>query len=86
MATGGQIATGGVPGSAGASAPVETGGNAAAGGTPQPGSTGGTTTSTQANQTSGGCSCRIAGRPAADSTGFALLGLLVFAFRLRKRR
>ena len=86
VATGGESATGGVSGSAGASVPVETGGNAAAGGTPQPGSTGGTTTSTQANQTSGGCSCRIAGRPAADSTAFALLGLLVFAFRLRKRR
>ena len=86
VVTGGQIATGGVPGSAGASSPVETGGNAVAGGTPQPGSTGGTTTSTEAGQTSSGCSCRIAGRQATGSTGFALLGLLVFALRLRRRR
>jgi MYXO-CTERM domain-containing protein len=86
VVTGGQIATGGVPGSAGASGPVETGGNVVTGGTPQPSSTGGTTAATEATQTSGGCSCRIAGRPAADSTGLALLGLLVFAFRLRKKR
>ena len=86
VVTGGQIATGGVPGSAGASSPVETGGNVVAGGTPQPGSTGGTTTSTEGGQTSSGCSCRIAGRQATGSTGFALLGLLVFALRLRRRR
>jgi MYXO-CTERM domain-containing protein len=83
---GGQIATGGVPGSAGASGPGETGGAVVTGGTPQPGNTGGTTASTQASGTSGGCSCRIAGSPAADSTGFALLGLLLFASRLRKKR
>jgi hypothetical protein len=83
--TGGQIATGGVPGSAGATAPVETGGNVVTGGTPQPGSTGGTTTSTGAARTSGG-SCRIAGRQATGYPGFALLGLLMFALRLRKRR
>jgi MYXO-CTERM domain-containing protein len=84
--TGGEIATGGVPGSAGTTAPVETGGNVVTGGTPQPGSTGGTTSPTETTQTSGGCSCRIAGRPATDSTGFALLGLLVFALRVRRKR
>jgi MYXO-CTERM domain-containing protein len=83
---GGVIATGGVPGGAGVTAPVETGGAVVTGGTPQPGSTGGTTTSTEAGQTSSGCSCRIAGRQATGSTGFALLGLLVFALRLRRRR
>jgi MYXO-CTERM domain-containing protein len=87
VVTGGQIATGGVPGSAGASGPAETGGNVLTGGISQPSSTGGTTAATDtAKASSGGCSCRIAGRPAADSTGFALLGLLVFAFRLRKKR
>jgi MYXO-CTERM domain-containing protein len=87
VVTGGQIATGGVPGSAGASGPAETGGNVLTGGTSQPSSTGGTTAATDtAKASSGGCSCRIAGRPAADSTGLALLGLLVFAFRLRKKR
>jgi MYXO-CTERM domain-containing protein len=87
VVTGGQIATGGVPGSAGASGPAETGGNVLTGGTSQPSSTGGTTAATDtAKASNGGCSCRIAGRPAADSTGLALLGLLVFAFRLRKKR
>jgi MYXO-CTERM domain-containing protein len=85
VATGGQVATGGVPGSAGATAPVETGGAVITGGTSQPGSAGGTTGTTEATGTSGGCSCRIAGRPATGSSGFALLGLLVFALRFRKR-
>jgi MYXO-CTERM domain-containing protein len=86
IVTGGQIATGGVPGSAGATGPLETGGAVVTGGTSQPGNPGGTTATTEATGTSGGCSCRIAGHQAAGSTGFALLGLLVFALRLRKRR
>jgi len=85
VAIGGQVATGGVPGSAGATAPFETGGAVVVGGTSQPGSTGGTTT-TEATGTSGGCSCRMAGRQATAYPGFALLGLLMFALRLRKRR
>jgi len=84
--TGGQIATGGVPGSAGATAPVETGGAVVTGGTSQPGNTGGTTGTTEATGTSGGCSCRIAERPGTGSAGFALLGLVAFALRLRRRR
>jgi len=86
VATGGQVATGGVPGSAGATAPFETGGAVVVGGTSQPGSTGGTTATTEATGTSGGCSCRMAGRQATAYPGFALLGLLMFALRLRKRR
>ena len=86
VVTGGETATGGVPGGAGASGPGESGGNVVTGGTPHPGSTGGATTSTEAGQTSSGCSCRMAGRQAAGYPGFALLGLLVFALRLRKRR
>jgi hypothetical protein len=86
VANGGQIATGGVPGNAGATAPVETGGAVVTGGTSQPGSTGGTTAATEATGTSGGCSCRIAGRQITGYPGFALLGLLVFGLRLRRRR
>jgi hypothetical protein len=86
VATGGQLAAGGVPGSAGATAPVKTGGAMVTSETSQPGSTGGTTASSIATGTSGGCSCRIAGRQATAYQGFALLGLLMVAIRLRRRR
>jgi hypothetical protein len=82
--TGGQVATGGLSGGAGKTGSVDTGGST--GVAPQPGSTGGATTSTAAAQTSGGCSCRIAGRQIVGYPGFVLLGLLVFALRLRRKR
>jgi MYXO-CTERM domain-containing protein len=86
VVSGGQVATGGVPGSAGATAPFETGGAAVTGGASQPASTGGTTATTEATGTSSGCSCRMAGRPGTGSAGFALLGLVALALRLRRRR
>jgi len=87
VSTGGEIGSGGSSGSAGGdTGSVETGGAADTGGTSQPATTGGATTSTEAAQTSGGCSCRIAGHQATGYPGLALLGLMVFAVRLRKRR
>ena len=86
VVTGGQIATGGVPGSAGVTAPVQTGGAVVNGGTSQPGNTGGATAATEATGTSSGCSCRIAEHAGTDSAGFALLGLVALALRLRRRR
>jgi len=60
--------------------PAETGGTiAATGGT----SSGNTTRDTAS---SSGCSCRLAGAETAGRPGFALLALLMFARRLRKRR
>jgi MYXO-CTERM domain-containing protein len=51
------------------------------------GTTSGTTNSTGATQaSSGGCSCRIAGAETRSYSGLALLGLLMVAVRLRKRR
>jgi hypothetical protein len=84
--TGGQIATGGVPGSAGVTTRFDTGGAVVSGGTSQTGNAGGAATSTETAGTSSGCSCRIAKRAGTDSAGFALLGLVVLALRLRRRR
>jgi hypothetical protein len=95
VGTGGNAATGGAIGAGGLSAsggvvstsPVGAGGRAGTGGTPGIGTTGGATTvisGAQAN--SGGCSCRIAGVETRSYRVFALLGFVVVALRLRKRR
>ena len=87
VASGGVIGTGGVAASGGASVPAVTGGAPATGGTQESGASGGTTGATSAAETSGGgCSCRVAGAHSAGYPGFALLALLMFALRLRKRR
>jgi MYXO-CTERM domain-containing protein len=81
IAMGGVIATGGSVGSGGASStPAGTGGAATTTG----GSSGNSTAQGTAN--SNGCSCRLAGAETASHPGFALLVLLMFALRLRKRR
>ena len=56
-----------------------TGGNSGAGGTA-------TSTPSTAAGSSGGCSCRMAGARTTDFSGFALLALVMFATRIRKRR
>jgi MYXO-CTERM domain-containing protein len=38
-----------------------------------------------AQESAGGCSCRIAGAQGKSYPGFALLALLMFALRLRKK-
>jgi len=87
VASGGVIGTGGVAASGGASVPAVTGGAPATGGTQESGASGGTTGATSTAETSGGgCSCRVAGAHSAGYPGFALLALLMFALRLRKRR
>ena len=85
--TGGTVGAGGSSGSGGAAStgPVETGGSVATGGAPGPGTTSGATTAPPAAETSSGCSCRMAGGQSASYPGFALLALLMFALRPRKR-
>jgi MYXO-CTERM domain-containing protein len=85
------IETGGTAASSGATGtnPAPSGGTAATGGSSETGALGGTTgepTTTPAptQESSGGCSCHVAG--AQGHPGVALLALLVFAFRLRKKR
>jgi MYXO-CTERM domain-containing protein len=73
---GGPVDTGPV-GSGGSVA--ATGGNSGAGGTA-------TSTPSTAAGSSGGCSCRMAGARTTDFSGFALLALVMFATRIRKRR
>jgi MYXO-CTERM domain-containing protein len=82
IALGGMIGTGGSPRTGGASttSPAATGGTVAATG----GSSGNSTA--QGTASSNGCSCRLAGAETASHPGFALLALLMFALRLRKRR
>jgi MYXO-CTERM domain-containing protein len=81
LTMGGVIATGGSVGGGGASStPAGTGGAATTTG----GSSGNSTAQGTAN--SNGCSCRLAGAETASHPGFALLALLMFALRLRKRR
>jgi MYXO-CTERM domain-containing protein len=89
VSTGGAIDTGGLfaGGSAAGGSTVPSGGSPATGGTPGTGAPGGTTNGTGPAQASAsGCSCRIAGAQTSRVPGFALLALLVFAFRLRKKR
>jgi hypothetical protein len=95
VGTGGSVASGGVTGSGGSSAnggasntvPVGTGGSPANGGTSGAGATGGTTSATAATQeSSGGCTCRLAEAKTRSYPGLALLGLVIVALRLRKRR
>jgi MYXO-CTERM domain-containing protein len=77
---GGVIASGGFVGTGGASStPAGSGGASATGG-----SSGNSTV--QGTGTGNGCSCRVAGTETASHPGFALFALLMFAFRLRKRR
>lgn len=80
VATGGEIGTGGSVGSGGASSTSAGAGGAA--------TTGGTSGNMPAQGTgnSTGCSCHLAGAEAASRPGLALLTLLMFALRLRKRR
>jgi MYXO-CTERM domain-containing protein len=93
VATGGNVATGGAVGTGGLSAsggaagtsPVSSGGTPATGGTLGAGAPGGTTSGTTQGS-SGGCSCRLAGAQSKSYPGFALLGLVMVALRLRKRR
>ena len=89
VATGGAVATGGssARGGAASSSAVPSGGTPATGGTPGTSAAGGTTSATSSAQASAsGCSCRIAGAQTRGYPGFALLALLMFAFRLRKKR
>jgi MYXO-CTERM domain-containing protein len=82
VVAGGAFGTGGSLGTGGASStsPDGTGGTPAATG----GSSGNSTA--QGTATNSGCSCRLAGAETAGHPGFALLALLMFALRLRKRR
>jgi MYXO-CTERM domain-containing protein len=79
---GGVVATGGVIGTGGASntSTARTGGAVAA--------TGGSSVNStvQGTANSNGCSCGLTGAGTASHPGFALLALLMFALRLRKRR
>ena len=93
--TGGSVATGGAIGAGGSSesggtlttGPVQGGAGAATGGAAGNAATGAATSTTGATQaSSSGCSCRIAGSQATGYPGLALLALLVFALRIRKRR
>jgi MYXO-CTERM domain-containing protein len=89
VTTGGAVGTGGLPASGGAAStsPVPSGGSPATGGVSGTGVTGGTTTVTgTAQASSGGCSCRITGNQNRSYPGLALLGLVMIALRLRKRR
>ncbi len=85
---GGSIGGDGSSGSGGAltTGPGGSAGSPATGGVTQPGVTGGATAGTGATQASSGCSCRIGAGQATSYPGFALLALLIFAFRLRRRR
>jgi MYXO-CTERM domain-containing protein len=88
-ATGGAIGAGGLSASGGvvSTGPVGAGGRAGTGGTPGIGTTGGATTVTSGAQaSSGGCSCRTAGVETRSYRVFALLGFVMVALRLRKRR
>jgi MYXO-CTERM domain-containing protein len=88
VASGGAIGTGGFAASGGVaiSGGSETGGSPASGGT-QGGATGGTTAGTATPEASAsGCSCRIAGAPTGNYSGLALLGLVMVALRLRRKR
>jgi MYXO-CTERM domain-containing protein len=82
VAAGGVIISGGSPGTGGASttSAVVTGGSVAA-----MGGTSGNSTA-QGTAKNSGCSCRLAGAESARPPGFALLALLMFALRFRKRR
>jgi MYXO-CTERM domain-containing protein len=82
-ATGGLSANGGMPATGG----VETGGTPAPGGTSGIVATGGATSATSTAQaSSGGCSCRIAGVQTRNHGALALLGLVLVALRIRRRR
>jgi MYXO-CTERM domain-containing protein len=92
-ATGGSVATGGATsefsasGGAASTSSVPSGGTPITGGTAGTGAPGSTTSASATAQTSsGGCSCRIAGAHTRSYPGFALLALLVFALRTRKKR
>jgi MYXO-CTERM domain-containing protein len=89
VTSGGTIGTGGLPATGG----VASTGGVGTGGTPGPGgtggtlATGGTTSDTGPTQTSsGGCSCRIAAARTTSHGTLALLGLVMVALRVRKRR
>jgi len=84
VGTGGGVAAGGVVGSGGA---VASGGasSPSAGGTGGVATAGGTSgSSTGQGTANSGCSCRLGG--VHSQSGLALLGPLMFALRLRKRR
>jgi len=89
-ATGGAIGMGGLPATGGASAtvPPGTGGKiVATGGTLAATATGGATSdSTVIQATGAGCSCRIAEAQTSSDSGLALLGLVMVALRIRRRR
>ena len=88
-ATGGAIGTGGLSASGGGASTgtVETGGKVATGGISGIGTMGGSTTASGTTRaSSGGCSCRIAVAGTRNYPGLALLGLVMVALRLRKRR
>jgi MYXO-CTERM domain-containing protein len=88
VASGGAIETGGFSASGGvaSTSPVPSGGSPAAGGSPGTGALGGTTSEMgPAQESAGGCSCRIAEAQGKSYPGFALLALLMCALRLRKK-
>jgi MYXO-CTERM domain-containing protein len=90
VASGGTIGTGGVLSSGGVarSGGAETGGSEASGGTQGAAGTGGATTSTTGatEPSAGGCSCRMGGSRSSSYSGLALLGLVMVARRLRRKR
>jgi MYXO-CTERM domain-containing protein len=90
VASGGAIGTGGVLASGGVarSGGAETGGSEASGGTQGAAGTGGATTSTTGatEPSAGGCSCRVGGSRSSGYSGLALLGLVMVARRLRRKR
>jgi len=88
-ATGGAIGAGGLSASGGVvtTGPGGAGGRAGTGGASEIGTTGGATTVTSAAPaSSGGCSCRISGVETRSYPVLALLGFVMVALRLRKRR
>jgi len=90
-ATGGAIGMGGLPTTGGASTSTVspgTGGKiVATGGTLAATATGGATSdSTTIQATGAGCSCRISEAQTSSDSGLALLGLVMVALRIRKRR
>ena len=89
IASGGAVGAGGLPasGAVAGTGPVGTGGKIATGGTSGLSTMGGATTASGTTQaSSGGCSCRVAVAETRNYPGLALLGLVMVALRLRKRR
>jgi MYXO-CTERM domain-containing protein len=94
VSIGGSVANGGstsvsessAGGGASDAGTVAAGGSVATGGTTETVATGGTTATTVAPAASSGCSCRVGGGHTERYQGPALLALLMFAVRVRRKR